>query len=145
MENKLQRIQKIIEKGFGIENMFKQTRENDYFLARSCFHKHVIDKYKYSYPTLAKITGESKETIGFSYRNFDRYCEQFSYLKDRYMDIEKEIDRKSGVLKNQEIEYLLKLLERERGWRTKDPLIVHATLSKTDIYFLQNKLESLKV
>lgn len=44
-------------------------------------------------------------------------------------------------LTSQEIRYLLKVLEQNRGWKTRDVSIETAKLDDTDIYFLQQKLE----
>ena len=45
-------------------------------------------------------------------------------------------------LTNQEIYFLLNLLEQKRGWKTRDICIETAKLSDTDMYFLQQKLEN---
>lgn len=47
-------------------------------------------------------------------------------------------------LKNNEINYLLYLLECKRGFTTRDVLIETAKMSKIGMFSLQNKLENMR-
>lgn len=47
-------------------------------------------------------------------------------------------------LKNNEINYLLYLLESKKGFKTRDVFIETAKMSKMEMSFLQNKLESMR-
>ena len=143
MKNKIRRLQKLFEKEFGIENMYRASREQSHILARSCFHKYILENFNISYAELARFVGAKPETVRFSIVSFENYTFNFPFILEKYNNIKNR--NMQEKITHQEITFMQELLERnKRRYNGHDVILADSKLHNVDIYFLQQKLDDLK-
>ena len=143
MKNKIRRLQKLFEKEFGINNIYKVSRERSHILARSCFHKYAVEKFNISYAELARFVGAKPETVRSSIVSFENYAFNFPFILEKYNNIRNRNMR--NKITNEEIVFMQELLERnKRSWNGHDVVLADSKLHNVDIYFLQQKLDELR-
>jgi hypothetical protein len=118
----LERIKKVFETEFNIISLTDKTNETDNVLARCCFYTYLVRKCNLNYANIARLAGAKPETVRYSIVNFDRYCFEFSFLKNKFERVSLLID--GGEISIEEKNYILSILEDKEVLYDKVKLIL---------------------